>query len=332
MIDRDMRYAVGIDLGGTSLKAGIVSAAGDILVQSESALQGRHSGGAIVEQIGGVYRNLVTGRSDIDIAGVGIGISGCVSPKDGTVTLSAKIPQLNGFALAGELAARIECPVFVDNSSNNAGRAEEHFGAAKGVEDFFLITIGTGIGGAVFVGGQLVVGVAGFAGEVGHMSIVPDGRRCRCGGTGCWEAYGSARALREDALLLLGRETSSSLLGCPKEEVTPERIIAEAKAGDTMARNLVGRWCRWNAIGIANLINLLNSEVCVVGGGASAAGSLIIDQISEHAQEFVLPCSWSRCRILSAKFMSRSGLVGSAALVLQRTRQPVHRSRRASSA
>lgn len=312
-----MRHAIGIDVGGTTLKAGVVSADGCILGETEAPLDRGNCADTILQQIKFACDHLLADAKQTTIVGVGIGISACVVPDMGVVTLSAKIPELNGCPLRARLTDEIGLPVFVDNSTNNAGRAEQVFGAAKDIKNFVLVTIGTGIGGAIFANGKLVAGKNGFAGEIGHMSIVPDGRRCRCGGVGCWEAYGSVVALRDDALRVVRQYKGPP--SDEQKEIAFEQIISNATHGDVTAMCLVGQWARMNAIGIGNLINILNCEVCVVGGGASCAGQFLIDQIAGHAREFVLPCSWSSCRIVLAKFRNKSGVIGSATLALAET-------------
>lgn len=252
--------AVGIDVGGTKIAAGVVDANGSVIARRDTAtpVSDRQS---LVDAIIGVARDLAAEHS---VEAVGVGVAGLVDRAGETVRFAAHLP-FQDEPLRGELATALGLPVVVDNDANAGGWAESRFGAARGAQDAVFVAVGTGIGGAIIIDGVLRRGWQGASGEIGHLIVERDGRPCPCGSRGCWEQYGSGRALVR-AAERAGFEVPHGAA-----------ITAAAAAGDERACAVLSEIGEWLGVGIAGLVAVLDPEVVVVGGGVSAAGNLLLE-------------------------------------------------------
>jgi glucokinase len=248
---------------------------------------------------------------------VGVGMPGLVDHA-GVLRVGANLPGVRGFAVRDELGARLGVPVVVDNDANCALWAEHEMGAARGTSNAVLVTLGTGIGGGIVADGRLQRGANGFAGEPGHMVVDPDGPLCPCGRRGCWERYASGSgiaALAREAAAAHRAARIVELAGGAAELVRGEHVTRAAAEGDAAAIEVLARFGRWVALGIANLVNILDPEVVVVGGGVVDAGDLMMDPIRAAYTELVLASSQPpEVRIVPAELGSRSGAIGAALL------------------
>lgn len=252
--------AVGIDVGGTKIAAGVVDSSGRVVARLDIAtpVSDRQS---LVDAIIGVARDLAAEHS---VEAVGVGVAGLVDRAGETVRFAAHLP-FQDEPLRGELATALGLPVVLDNDANAGGWAESRFGAARGAQDAVFVAVGTGIGGAIIIDGVLRRGWQGASGEIGHLIVERDGRPCPCGSRGCWEQYGSGRALV--------RAAEEAGFEVPHGAA----ITAAAAAGDERACTVLGEIGEWVGIGIAGLVAVLDPEVVVVGGGVSAAGDLLLE-------------------------------------------------------
>lgn len=294
---------VGIDVGGTKL----LGVAGDREVRRRTP-----SGGpAIVQAICEVVEEL--GGADA----VGVGVAGLVD-REGVLHMGPNLPGVIGYPFAAELRERLGVPVVVDNDATTATWGEWHLGAARGATEAVLVTLGTGIGAGHVTGGQLQRGAHGFAGEAGHMVVDPRGPQCSCGRRGCWERFASgsglARLARDAAFA--GRAAGVvELAGGDPEAVRGEHVTEAAKAGDRGALAVLREFGWWVALGIANLVNVLDPDVVVVGGGLAEAGELLVSPVRERFSELVLaPQHRPPVRIAAAELGERAGAVGAALL------------------
>ncbi|MCX7882186.1 MAG: ROK family glucokinase [Brevinematales bacterium] len=308
-----MELFVGIDLGGTAIKLGLVSRDGKLVKthQVPTKAESRERD-IIVSNLKEALHSLLSGMEGVKA--IGIGVPGGVDKKHGMIRFMPNIQPLENYALADDLEKSFGIPVAIDNDANNAARGEYIFGAGKKYRDFVLITLGTGIGGGIFINGDVYGGVANFAGEVGHMKIVPEGRPCGCGLNGCWEAYGSATAMikRATGLVAMGKHTTLARVG----EMSAKVIFDEAKKGDALALEVVDEACRYLGIGVANLIHLFNPEAVIVGGGVSHAGDFLFDRIRKYASLYAKTEMFETCEIIPAALVNDAGVMGSAALAL----------------
>ncbi len=308
-----MEVFLGIDLGGTAIKVGLVSREGKLLKSFQVPTKAEsHDRQVIVDNLKTAIRSAMEGEERV--LSIGIGVPGGVDKKHGMIRFMPNIQPLENYALAEDLEKSFGMPVAIDNDANNAARGEYIFGAGKKYQDFVLITLGTGIGGGIFIRGDIYGGVANFAGEVGHMKIVPEGRACGCGLNGCWEAYGSATAMikRAKGLVAMGKRTSLSSVN----EINAKVIFDEAKKGDEIALEVVEEACHYIGIGIANLIHLFNPEAVIVGGGVSHAGDFLFERLRRYASLYTKTEMFETCEIVPAVLVNDAGVMGSAALAL----------------
>ena len=268
-------YAIGVDIGGTKIAAGVVDEDGTILAKAKrKALQDTES---LDQAVVDVCRELMT---QYEIGAIGLAAPGFVSSDQATVLMTPNLPWRD-HALRDTVAASLATgvPIVVENDANAAGWAEFRFGVARDVEDMLLLTVGTGLGGALVVGGHLVRGAWGFAAEVGHMRVVPEGHLCGCGLHGCWEQYASGSALVREArsAAVNQPDRASRLIELSGgEKVTGPAVTAAAMEGDPLAVALLADLGRWIGEGAASVAALLDPALVVIGGGVGAAGDLLL--------------------------------------------------------
>lgn len=309
------RLAIGIDVGGTKIAGAVVDEAGRILRRHRVTSPATETD-AIEDAIAGLVADL---RDDHPITHVGVGAAGYVDADRATMRFSPNLAWRD-VDLKGELAERIDLPLVVENDANAAAWGEFRFGAGADVEEFLMVTVGTGVGGGVVLGGQLQRGAYGFAAEIGHLRVVPGGRPCGCGQRGCLEQYGSGSALvrgvRDDAAE--GVPGAVKLLdhaGGDPEQITGPLVSAAAAAGDEYAVDQLARLGRWVGEGVASLVAVLDPAVIVVGGGVSEAGALLLDPMRESFVEH-LSVRGHRpvAEIRAARLGNDAGVIGAADL------------------
>ncbi len=316
-----MDVTLGVDIGGTKVAGGVVDRAGRILHRARAQTPDRSTSARAVEDaIVDVVHALVraTGES-ARVRAVGVGAAGWVSNDRSTVLFSPHL-SWRSEPLRERLRTRISVPVIVDNDANAAAWAEWRFGAAQGESALVMITLGTGIGGAIVRDGHLDRGRWGLAGEFGHMQVVPDGHRCECGNRGCWEQYASGTALVREARSMidagspLSRDLDDRWRG-DGGPLTGPLVTAAARAGDRTAVELLAEVGHWLGVGLANLAAALDPGLFVIGGGVSGAGELLLGPAREAFRRR-LPGRGYRpaAGIVGAALGNDSGLIGAADL------------------
>ncbi len=306
---------IGVDLGGTKLLAGVVDQGLNVHHRARRLARGADAAGVLDTIVGAVRE--VRDATDLPVEGVGLGVPSLVDPATGVAHITVHVPLVD-VPLRHVLSERLGEPVWVDNDANAALLAEHRAGAARGASHAVMMTLGTGIGGAVIVGGRLVRGVNGGAGEFGHTTIDPGGMRCDCGNFGCLETVVSGRALGR-AAERAAREAPDSRLGLALEagrEITGMLCTDLAHDGDPVARSVVRSMGELLGVGIANVVNVLNPEVVVVGGGVVAAGDLLLEPARVVVRERALSPSSESVRVVPARFGEESGMLGAALLAL----------------
>ncbi|MEP6953566.1 MAG: ROK family protein [Solirubrobacteraceae bacterium] len=309
---------IGVDLGGTKLLAGTVDA--DLEVHHRTFRMARPDDTeAVIAQL---VDTIEEGReaAPSEVLGVGLGVPGLVDPDTGVVADSNHLP-LAGVALRDVLAERVGLPVAIDNDGNMAMRAESRRGAARGARDAVLLTIGTGIGGGLLVGGRIAHGARGAAGELGHMIVDADGPPCpgRCPNHGCLEALVSGHALGIEGARVAAERPDSALREASErgDRITGLLVTELALAGDEAARAVVVKMGAKLGLGIVTLANVFNPEVVVVGGGAIGAGELLLAPAREVVAARALPISRAGLRIVATHFGAEAGMVGAACMALE---------------
>ncbi|MBO0900119.1 ROK family glucokinase [Cellulomonas sp. zg-ZUI222] len=272
-------HAIGVDIGGTKIAAGVVDDDGRILAQTRRDTD-PDDVASIDAAIADVYRELT---ASYEVQQVGLAAAGFVASDRARVLFAPNIAWRE-YPLRDNVAALIGDPdvrVVVENDANAAGWAEFRFGVGRDVEDMVMLTLGTGLGGAIVSGGRLARGAWGAAAEIGHMRVVPGGHYCGCGHEGCWEQYVSGSALVRDAqaAAITHPELAAGLLelaGGGPDAITGPLVTRAAQDGDPLALELLGEVGRWVGEGAASVAALLDPELFVIGGGVSAAGDLLL--------------------------------------------------------
>lgn len=280
-----MRH-VGIDVGGTKCHG--VAVDGDGTVVAEVRRPTPHAS-ELVEILSGIFTEL-GGETTL-----GIGLPGLITP-DGVVVASPNMRGANNVPVGPGLRAALGAAVHVENDATLAAYGEWKAGAALGARDAVMVTLGTGIGGGIVMGGELQRGAHGFAGEIGHMMVVRDGIECPCGRRGCWERYASGTALRDLAGGIEGPE-----------------IIERSRRGDAHATTVVREFADWIAVGLASLTNICDPEVIVIGGGVVESFDVIMPLVDEFLGQRLYSSAWRpRPRVTTAMLGERAGAVGGA--------------------
>ncbi|NHA67067.1 ROK family glucokinase [Phycicoccus flavus] len=314
----DGPLAIGVDIGGTKVAAGLVDATGAVLARARRVTPDRSKSPRVVEDtIVSAVEELLA--SSADVVAVGIGAAGFVAADRATVVFAPHLSWRNE-PLREALGSRLDLPIFVDNDANAAAWAEYRFGAGRGESSLVLVNLGTGIGGGIVLDGRVLRGRFGIAGEFGHMRVVPDGIRCECGNRGCWEQYASGNALVREARLLMsaGSPVVSDLferVGGDPGELTGPLVTEAARDGDPLARELLAEIGRWLGVGIADLAAALDPGTFVIGGGVSAAGELLLAPARDAYRRQLTGRGYRpEARVVAAELGNEAGLVGAADL------------------
>ncbi|MCX2731004.1 ROK family protein [Saccharopolyspora sp. NFXS83] len=303
---------VGVDVGGTSLRASVVDPQGTVLetLRVPSAGTGPELDSAIADTV-------LCLADRYPVAGVGLAVAGFVSQDRRVVRFAPHLPWRH-VAVADNIAARVDLPVVLEHDANAAAIAEQRFGAAEGAKVAALVALGTGIGGALVLGGDVFRGAHGVAPELGHLRLVPGGRACPCGKRGCWERYCSGTALATTALEMLAEDSSSPLAAeAAKDpgEITGERVAQAAEQGDPVAVRAVGELARWFGEGLALVADVYDPEVVVLAGGVSGSAHLFLPEARRHYAEAITGAGHRPlAQVRVAKRGDEAGIVGAATL------------------
>ncbi|MDO5629475.1 MAG: ROK family glucokinase [Mobilicoccus sp.] len=315
-------FALGVDIGGTKVAAGLVDHSGSIRHRTRRNTPERTSSPRVVEDIiVDAVQELVAGARERGetVGEVGVGAAGFVGADRATVVFAPHLSWRDE-PLRDALRGRIGLPITIDNDANAAAWAESRFGAARGQSHVAMITLGTGIGGGLLFDGVLQRGRFGIAGEFGHMQVVPDGVRCECGNRGCWEQYASGNALVREARTLMAARSPVAEDLLARVDGDPSRlegalVTQAAREGDPTARELLAEIGQWLGVGLANLAAAFDPGIFVIGGGVSAAGDLLLEPAREAFRR-TLPGRGYRPRatIVPAALGPDAGLIGAADL------------------
>ena len=314
-----MALTVGVDVGGTKIAAGVVSEKGEILERLRRVTPARDPR-ATCEVIVALVRNL---QQRHEVAAVGVGAAAYVDADRSTVLFAPNLAWRDE-PLRVNVEKRCGLPVVVENDANAAAWAEARFGAGRGQQYLVVLTVGTGLGGGLVTGGELYRGRQGIAAEFGHVTVEPGGRRCGCGGRGCWERYASGRALILEAqeLATVSPAIAGRLLelaGGRPESITGLHVPRAARDGDEAALEAFRVIGTWLGQGMAALTAVLDPEVFVLGGGVSAAGELLREPAERSLQERITARAYRQVpAVRLAEFGPEAGIVGAADLARRR--------------
>lgn len=308
---------IGVDLGGTKVLAGAVDADLEVHHRAQRTVAGLGRE-ALLETVAEAINEASEAAGGA--RAVGMGIPSLMDRERGVAVSTVHLPIVE-LPVAAIMAERLGLPVFVDNDGNCAMLAEHRSGAAQGAQHALLLTIGTGIGGGLVVGGRLVRGATGAAGEPGHMSIDEDGPPCHgaCPGRGCLETYvsGTALGLAGERAAAADLQSPLALARRAGHQITGALVTELAFDGDVGALDAVTRMGEHLGVGLAGLVNLLNPEVVVIGGGVIAAGDLLLDPARRVVAARALTPSRDVARIVPARYGAESGMLGAAVLAME---------------
>ena len=313
-----MDYYVGIDLGGTNTKIGLLNIEGDILKSSIIKTLSSEGVDKTMERIWIVIQELAK-EADIsvkNIKGIGMGIPGPVEEQS-IVAFFANFPWGTNVNIKEKLEKITGIETKLDNDANIIALGEAKYGAAKGSKSSVTVALGTGIGGGIYVNGMLISGFKGAGGEVGHMKIVKDGRLCGCGQKGCFEAYASATGLIREAVSRLTVNKQNLLYTMIEGNITgleAKDIFDAAKEGDIFSLDLVDYEAEYLAMGIANILNIINPETIVLGGGVALAGDILLEPLRKKLEKYALPVTLEGLKIVQGVLGNEAGIKGAVGL------------------
>ena len=307
-------YYIGIDVGGTHIKAGLVSADGEILKRDEVPTGARRPAEEIAATITALAKSLMADAQE-EIGSIGIGLPGAVSDKTGEVIYTPNV-NFERFPLRGVVEGECGIPVHLGNDADCAALGE-YSALSEKVDNMILVTLGTGIGGGLILGGKLYTGSNGIAGEIGHSMVCLGDRVCSCGRRGCWETYGSVTALIGDTRRFAEAHPESALrksLGENFENLSGKSAFALAKKGDADAQKIVDRWISYVAEGVTDLMNILQPSLLLIGGGISREGEFLLAPLRKLVEEKMYKSGVSVPQIRGAAMGNDAGLIGAAFL------------------
>lgn len=306
----------GVDIGGTNTIIGFVDSEGVIHAEGRLSTPDYAFADDFVVALDQKLKEMKAGHDDLVLTGIGIGAPNANFNK-GTIELAPNLRWKGIIPLVKITERRTGLRTLITNDANAAALGEMIFGAAKGVRHFIILTLGTGLGSGIVVDGEVVYGHTGFAGELGHMTVVEGGRVCGCGRRGCLETYASATGLVRTVLSLLSdRRDESPLRELKSSEITSRRVAEAAAAGDIIAREALDQTARMIALGIANAVIFSSPETIFLFGGLAQAGDAIFVPVRKYADELVQPIFRGTFNILPSGLPeARAAILGASALI-----------------
>ncbi|MBI4412806.1 MAG: ROK family protein [candidate division NC10 bacterium] len=313
--------AIGADLGGTNIRLALVDAEGGLSEPYRYPTPSQGEAAAIVETLAQGIRVLQhqARAHGIRLVGCGLGVAGLVDARAGLVYTAPNVAGFRDLPLKKLLEEKIEVPVTLENDANAAAFAEYWLGAGRGVGSLVCLTLGTGIGSGIILGGKLLRGASGAAGEAGHMAVEANGERCGCGAQGCLEAYSSATAVLRDARAALARGEATALrekFAARPEALTAKDVSDAARAGDPVARGILERAGRYLGVGLTSLVHLLSPDLITLAGGLTAAGDLLLAPALAELARRAFPVLLRRTRVAVSALADTAGMLGAAGIVL----------------
>ncbi len=319
----DDDFVVGVDMGGTKILAAVINVAGEIISQSKTATKADKDVGKVIDRIARCIRKAINlaGLDSSQIRAIGIGAPGPLDPETGVVIFASNLGWSN-VPLKSELETRTGISTFVDNDVNLCALGESAFGVGQGVKSLVGIFVGTGIGGGIILEGKLFHGASKTAGEVGHIIVKCKGPRCGCGNLGCLEAVASRVAITRQLRKAILKHGKSSILlklnGGNLDLIRSSTLAKAVRKGDKLTRKVMRRTEKYLGVGVASIVNFLNPEMIVLGGGViEAMGDDFLAGIHRATEKHVLPSTMNGVQIVGANLGDYAGVIGGAVLARQ---------------
>ena len=311
-------YYIGLDVGGTTFKAGVVTENGRIVHKDAMPTGIERPYQEIIADMAALCKKVAAdaGIEMSEIKSIGVGVPGLFDNKTGMIPFCTNLGW-HDIPFVAEMKKHLDTPVYGDNDATVAGLAESVAGVSAGIKDSVFLTLGTGVGGGIIIDGKPYSGAHGCGSEIGHMMIKMGGELCTCGNYGCFERYASATAIIREARKAIVEYPESSMLaacGGDPEKLNAKIVIDAARAGDEAAKAVFGGYVQALAVGIINIINMLDPEVIVLGGGVSAAGEFLLNAVREAVKPMVFFKTMPYARIELAQLGNDAGIIGAAML------------------
>jgi glucokinase len=312
------KVRIGFDLGGTNMGAALVSPTGEILYESDGPTHSHESPENIIGRMKGLIRNCLNEAKNLnlEVASIGIGCPGILDSNTGIIKFSPNLSHWNNVEIGRIMTEEFAVPVKIDNDVRVATLGEFNFGAGKGYQNIICITVGTGIGGGIILNGQLMRGPSQSMGEIGHMTLKKDGPLCGCGNHGCFESVASATAIIRKARNSIedGKSPLMRKFTDEGEHISAYLVTKAAQQGDAEAVRIIRETAQWIGLGLANVINLLNPELVIIGGGVSLAGDILFKTIREEIAKRALKIPGSFVKVVPAMLGDSAGMIGASTL------------------
>ncbi len=318
---KSQKYAIGVDLGGTNIKVGIVSREGRIIKKASLPTLAEKGQDKVISQIKKGIKEILS-HNKLKIQGIGIGSPGIVSTKKGTVENPPNLPGWEKVNLKKIIKKEFNIHVILENDANAAAIGEMIFGAAKKIDSFVMVTLGTGVGGGIIINRKLLRGEFGSAGEIGHISIDFNGPQCNCGAFGCVESYVGNNYLVKRVQNELKEHNSSKILDLINGDLnllTPIIIQKAQFAGDEYAASVINNLGLYLGVGLASTANVLDIATFIIGGGVAGFGRPLFNSVNETIKSRVLKPLIKRIKVIPAKLKNEAGIKGASALVFYKS-------------
>jgi glucokinase len=313
---------LGIDLGGTKILTSVINPQGEMLSRDHSVTPAAKGPGGVIQAILASAERALEGASiGMDrVSAVGVGAPGLAGAEAGILYTSPNLPGWEDVPLRDIIQEKLKKKAFLINDGNAAALGEYYFGAAQGISHFIYVTISTGIGGGIIADGKILHGSRGLAGEIGHMTIADEGPPCHCGNGGCWEALSSGTALAKAAQKRIEAGADTEILSLAEgkiDKVTAQTVQTAAETGDPLANQLILKTAYYFGVGLANLVNIFNPEMIVIGGGLSNMGDRLLKPAYQVAGERAFNRAYRMVRFVRAALGRNSGVIGAAAFAFE---------------
>ncbi|HEY42278.1 MAG TPA: ROK family protein [Dehalococcoidia bacterium] len=310
-----------LDIGGTVIRLALVSMEGKILARKRLPTMAGEGPAPVINRMFSAMKGLLQSHK-LDLSqlhSISIATAGVIDTDNGIITSSPNLPGWIDIPLRDTVETAYKTSTFLLNDANAAALGEHRFGAGKGSANLFYITVSTGIGGGVIIDNKLYSGTSGGAGEIGHMTIDVNGPACKCGSNGCLETLASGTAVAREAITRIRNGEKSSLAENRDsiENITAKDVGQAAREGDPLALAVISRAAFYLGVGLANLVNLLNPEIIIVGGGLSKLGNLLLEPAREVVQERAFRLPAQAARIVLSRLGDDAGILGAAVFAHQ---------------
>jgi glucokinase len=317
------RSVLAVDVGGTKTIIAEVLPTGKIISRKYYLTLANEGARAVINRLSShINRSVAQSRlENTELTGIGIAVAGILDTKKGIVTTSPNLPGWHNVRLRDVIAARSGLATYLINDASAAALGEHRFGAGRGFDNLLYLTASTGIGGGIVINGELYSGTNGCAGEFGHMTIVANGPQCHCGNFGCLEALASGWAIAKQAVTRINQGESSSITGLIDdrlENITTETVATAARQGDHLAGEIIAKAADYLGVGLANLVNIFNPELIVIGGGLSKMGKILLNPARRVVKDRAFRLPAKSVRIVRARLGSNAGIIGAATYVFDR--------------